>query len=1692
MKRRILIIVLLCVSLTGAIAQQRSGAAARLINSSSDDKGRIYYGNIDEPARAIEFNEKAVTTSAFLANINTYFNIPALFRFSEVESNTDKLRMRHHLLQQYYNGIPIEGLSYRVHEKDGFVKSANGRAIKRIQLNAETNLTEGEAFELAKHYTGTRDTTARDARKLIVSKNFTYAPESFFIAFQFDIDVSIVERWRISIDARTGELINKVSLVNTCSNDPVKPLPFGVGSGMTNYYGNKSILVEKFAGGSSRLVGQTSHGGTIGTYDFRNAPLIALLLGFGRAYDITSSTDNYSGTYNKPAASVQWAMEQVFEYYYTNHERNSFDNLGSAVKSYVHLDVNLNNAFWTGQVLAFGDGSNNNPLVELDVVGHEFTHGVTQYEARLQYNNEPGALNESFSDILGKAIEFDTFGDSATWQLSKYYRPGGMRDFSNPNLKDQPDTYMGDLWYTGFEDNGGVHYNSGVQNYWFYLLCEGGSGVNDHEMEYVVQSIGMEAATNIAYRNLTEYLSEQSDYLDSRIGSLLAAADLHGKNSTVYQEVANAWDAVGVIDEPIITGLELFDITATTVKIKGSFSPRGDTASYHFEYGTTPAFGSVSATQEFDGTVEGMLTGLQSETHYYLRLVASNENGDSYANIEFTTISLAPLVKIKHTVDVTKSAATLYGEINPNSLPTTFHFEYGLTPALGLSTPTYTLPDTTEFMNVSASVAGLEERKTYYYKLIATNGFSSIPSEAASFFTATRPVINSFTPVTAHPGTEITITGSDFNPVAAKNVVRFGATRATVVSSTPGEIKVKVPGNASLGTISLQDEESGLRASSVHEFVPTFTGEFHKSSLQLRVGITDVSMAQPMIQDMDGDNRPDIVGTYNQGFLVYQNVSSGGDLTQESFIRNAFPSGLSGRLQLADFDGNGRMDIVGRFSTGLRIYPNFSVPGFIFFETPLDVPTGYVNDFLVEDFDQDGHPDIATVRYVGDSCVFSIIRNQNPKDIIRAGNFVLRHEQTLPFPVHELYHDDLDNDGKPDVVCGAFDRMDVPVLRNESEPGTFTFTENLIADSTRSRFAYYFSQDLNQDGWKDIGSFSQSGDIKLSVLQNKGTSPIISMGKANLVTTGYTDSRVVQMGDINGDGRVDLMTGIKERKFILLTNNTASGEDLSPSSFGLFGTFNSVGTTSSQHSAILSHDLNGDGRPEVIITHWLNQFPFNGYQTEIWQNTPAACPDPAQVSFAMSNTLVKIVLPSGKTMDQYEISYRLVNNNTWNPISSSQFAIWEGYSYQIRVRAKCFLGVTDYHYTDIMTDCVDTNTFEVLSVSATTASLNATNYGSFEVQYSLAGKNTWISLPQSVRQITNLLPGTTYDIRFRGRCNSLPPFKMKQFTTRCPQLSALAVSNLAYNRAVVLGVGIPGATVKVEYSIDNINWMLTDATGNLSDLTPGRTYFLRGRLECSSLNSDFIYTTFTTPCPTVSELSVNSITPFAATIMWEDESVTGQYLITYSSDETDDVVSFETNVNTLQLNDLSPGTRYTLAVAPQCLNSEDFTTITFTTVCFEPFDLIANTITQTSAELSWDDDYRAVPFFIDYSIAGSNVWHTVETTELHATLNDLRPGTLYDVRLHINCLSVPSPFVHLNFETGLYGEATVAPNPTFDRVTIHPSKDMIGTTFTLLDNTGRVMAHGKLRDYTLDLSALSPGVYTLKIGSEKPLRISKN
>jgi len=283
--------------------------------------------------------------------------------------------------------------------------------------------------------------------------------------------------------------------------------------------------------------------------------------GFNNYVDFVQDSYPIVSSVNRTGVGVHWASEQTYDYFLGTFGRNSFDDDGGAIISYVDWmeGDDRNNAFWTGSFAAFGagDGIIHGSFGAVDVVGHEITHGVTGNSAGLIYSGEPGALNESFSDIFGAAVEFYSEGDAmGDWLVGEdvYLTSGAIRSMSNPNAFSDPDTYLGEYWHDTklSDDNGGIHTNSGVQNHWFYLLSEGGSGENDDGISFQVAGIGLEDASAIAYSNLTNYLLPDSRYADAATYSIQAAGDLFGEGSQQAVSVRSAWEAVGIYMNPYL------------------------------------------------------------------------------------------------------------------------------------------------------------------------------------------------------------------------------------------------------------------------------------------------------------------------------------------------------------------------------------------------------------------------------------------------------------------------------------------------------------------------------------------------------------------------------------------------------------------------------------------------------------------------------------------------------------------------------------------------------------------------------------------------------------------------------------------------------------------------------------------------------------------------------------------------------------------------------------------------------------------------------------------------------------------------------------------------------------------------------------------------------------------------------------
>ena len=300
----------------------------------------------------------------------------------------------------------------------------------------------------------------------------------------------------------------------------------------------------------------------LGTFDNRNT--------IGSTSRFTDTNDVWDSSTQRAAVDAHYGAQVVYNYYLNVHGRRGIDGNGGPgyysaaanssirlVASRVHYGRNYNNAFWNGQLMTYGDGDGTtfSPLVPLDVVGHEMTHGVTERTARLVYSGQSGALNESFSDVFGAMIERHAKGESAdTWKIGeRCYTPANgaadaLRYMNDPHLapnggytaNDHPDHYS--ERYTGTADNGGVHINSGIANKAFYLLAKGGT----HHLGGSMTGIGAEAAARIWYLALTRYMTSSTNFAGARTATLNAATALYGSASSQRSAVASAWSLVGV------------------------------------------------------------------------------------------------------------------------------------------------------------------------------------------------------------------------------------------------------------------------------------------------------------------------------------------------------------------------------------------------------------------------------------------------------------------------------------------------------------------------------------------------------------------------------------------------------------------------------------------------------------------------------------------------------------------------------------------------------------------------------------------------------------------------------------------------------------------------------------------------------------------------------------------------------------------------------------------------------------------------------------------------------------------------------------------------------------------------------------------------------------------------------------------
>jgi len=291
-------------------------------------------------------------------------------------------------------------------------------------------------------------------------------------------------------------------------------------------------------GGKERIIYDARNGSSLpGTIVRREGEPVSADVGVNEAYDGSGVT---------------------YDLYQNVYQRNSIDANGMRLDSTVHYQRGYDNAFWNGEQMVYGDGDEDQPVsdrlfnrftIAIDVIGHELTHGVTQFEARLTYALQPGALNESMSDVFGSLVKQYSLNQTAAqadWiigagLLTSNVNGVGIRSMKAPGTayddpvlgKDPQPAHMRD-YVTTVSDNGGVHINSGIPNHAFYVTAMelGGSA--------------WEKAGKIWYVTLKDKLQSNSNFQNCANLTYQVAGELYGAGSIEQQAVKKGWEAVGL------------------------------------------------------------------------------------------------------------------------------------------------------------------------------------------------------------------------------------------------------------------------------------------------------------------------------------------------------------------------------------------------------------------------------------------------------------------------------------------------------------------------------------------------------------------------------------------------------------------------------------------------------------------------------------------------------------------------------------------------------------------------------------------------------------------------------------------------------------------------------------------------------------------------------------------------------------------------------------------------------------------------------------------------------------------------------------------------------------------------------------------------------------------------------------------
>ena len=445
-------------------------------------------GRLSEPVRA---EAPAIAMQFFTTNRSLFNMTDPAQELEVVKTRTDNRGWKHVRMQQKYKSLRVEGKTYIVHiNPEREVRMVNGDFLPQIQVNTTPSIDSSVAIANARSDLNTQS-------------NLVMSPHAELIIYQFNNQTYLAWKTVLASEQPLGEFVYYINASN---------------GEIINTYNNLQHAMDRR------------------TYDAGNGTSLPGSLR-------RSEGDGPTGDVILDGAHDNAGM--VYQFYFNQYGRDSYDDGGATIVSTVHYDNNYNNAFWSPlrqqMVYGDGDGSTFGPFSEaLDVVAHELTHAVTERESDLVYQYQSGALNESLSDIFAALVDADD------WMIGEdIYTPGipgdALRYMDNPPMGNQPD-HMDDYLNTS-SDNGGVHTNSGIPNKAAFLMADGGT---HHGI--TVTAMGREAMGRVFYAANLYYLQSNDGFIEARQATIDAVRSEFPGDVQKENTVQAAWNAVGVAD----------------------------------------------------------------------------------------------------------------------------------------------------------------------------------------------------------------------------------------------------------------------------------------------------------------------------------------------------------------------------------------------------------------------------------------------------------------------------------------------------------------------------------------------------------------------------------------------------------------------------------------------------------------------------------------------------------------------------------------------------------------------------------------------------------------------------------------------------------------------------------------------------------------------------------------------------------------------------------------------------------------------------------------------------------------------------------------------------------------------------------------------------------------------------------------